>query len=61
MRAELGEQYDLLKHQRDDLMLVVACPPSEAALLLKLLLDEEKAKARDLFYLAADDFARLRR
>jgi tetratricopeptide (TPR) repeat protein len=42
--------------QRDDLMLVVACPPSEAALMLKLLLDQESNRKDDLYYLFAEDF-----
>src|SRR5262245_41160211 len=43
--------------QRDDLMLLVACPPSEAALMLKLLLDQESNRKDDLYYLFTEDFA----
>src|SRR5262249_29593917 len=43
--------------QRDDLMLLVACPPGEAALMLKLLLDQESNRKDDLYYLFAEDFA----
>src|SRR5262245_38468422 len=42
--------------QRDDLMLVIACPPGEAALMLNLLLAQERDRRADLFYLFAEDF-----
>lgn len=42
--------------QRDKLMLLVACPEAEAALMLKLLLDQQNNSRNDLYYLIADDF-----
>jgi tetratricopeptide (TPR) repeat protein len=43
--------------QRDDLMLLLACPPGESALMLNLLLGMERDKEANLYYLFADDFA----
>jgi tetratricopeptide (TPR) repeat protein len=43
--------------QRDDLMLVLACPPAEGALMLNLLLGLESDRQVDLYYLFAEDFA----
>jgi tetratricopeptide (TPR) repeat protein len=43
--------------QRDDLMLLVACPPGETALLLNQLLAMEQERDVHLYYLFADNFA----
>lgn len=42
--------------QRDNLQLLVACPPGEAALMLKLLLDHQNSSKDDLFFLFPDEF-----
>lgn len=42
--------------QRDKLMLLVACPEAEAALMNKILLDQQNSSRNDLYYLIADDF-----
>ena len=42
--------------QRDKMMLLVACPEAEAALINKILLDQQNSSRNDLYYLIADDF-----
>ncbi len=42
--------------QRDKMMLLVACPEAEAALMLKILLDQQNGSRNDLFYLISEDF-----
>jgi tetratricopeptide (TPR) repeat protein len=42
--------------QRDDLLLLAACGPEDAALVLKALRDQERTSPSDVFLLFADDF-----
>jgi len=42
--------------QRDKMMLIVACPEAEAALMNKILLDQQNSSRNDLYYLIAEDF-----